>query len=74
MDFFMGLPLGTIVAISVTLYMIGGIIYRLYFSPIAKFPGPKLAGLTGWYEFYYDAILQGKYIFEIEKMHQLYGQ
>ena len=49
------------------------IIYRLYLSPIAKFPGRKLAALTLWYEFYYDVIKGGQYVWEIEKMHQKYG-
>jgi len=48
-------------------------IYRLYFSPIANFPGPKLAALTLWYEFYYDVIKKGRYTWEIEKMHEKYG-
>lgn len=29
-------------------YTIYGAIWRLYFSPIAHFPGPKLAALTLW--------------------------
>lgn len=57
-----------------TLYFIGLVIYRLYFSPIARFPGPKIAAATGWYEFYYDYWKNGKYIFEIEKMHKKYGK
>ena len=47
--------------------------YRLVFSPLAGFPGPKLAAMTGLYEFYFDFFRNGTYIFEIEKMHQRYG-
>lgn len=55
------------------LYSIGLLVYNLFFSPLAKFPGPKIAAATHWYEFYYDFWLNGKYIYEIEKMHQKYG-
>ncbi|KAF3020206.1 hypothetical protein E8E14_011129 [Neopestalotiopsis sp. 37M] len=49
------------------------ILHRLSFSPIAGFPGPKLAAASGWYEFYYDVLKPGMYIYEIEKMHEKYG-
>ena len=55
------------------LYVIGLIVHRLYFSPIAKFPGPKLAAATFWYEFYFDVVHPGQYTFQIRKMHQKYG-
>jgi hypothetical protein len=47
--------------------------YRLYFPPLAKFPGSRIAAATGWYEFYFDNWKNGKYIFEIERMHRVYG-
>ncbi|KAH8600962.1 cytochrome P450 [Bisporella sp. PMI_857] len=47
--------------------------YRLFLSPLAKFPGPKLAALTGWYETYFDCIKRGRFWVEIEKMHEQYG-
>ncbi|KAK4862903.1 hypothetical protein LT330_003036 [Penicillium expansum] len=47
--------------------------YRLWFSPLAHFPGPKLAALTMWYEFYYDSFLEGQYTFRIAEMHRKYG-
>lgn len=49
------------------------ILHRLLLSPIAGFPGPKLAAASGWYEFYYDVLKPGMYIYEIEKMHEKYG-
>ncbi|KAL4916020.1 cytochrome P450 [Aspergillus aurantiobrunneus] len=63
-------------AASVVLFFVYSVClatYRLFFSPLSKFPGPKLAAITSWYEFYYDVILPAKYIFEIERMHKIYG-
>lgn len=62
----------TVLGLS-AVYVISLVIYRLFFSPIAKFPGSKLAAVSGWYELYYDVIHKGKYLFEIEKMHDKYG-
>ncbi|KAK4118275.1 cytochrome P450 [Parathielavia appendiculata] len=63
-------------AVLVGAYFVYGLalaIYRLYLSPLSKFPGPKLAAATFWYEFYYDVWLGGKYIFHINQLHQKYG-
>ncbi|KAF5973498.1 trichodiene oxygenase [Fusarium bulbicola] len=49
------------------------IIYRLYLSPLAKIPGPKLAALTFFYEFYYDVIKRGKFLWKIQELHRQYG-
>lgn len=54
--------------------IIYGAVYRLILSPIAKFPGPKLAALTFWNEFYYDVVQQGQYTFKLEDYHQRYGK
>lgn len=48
-------------------------IYRLYFDPLSHIPGPKLSILTDLYEFYFDVVLGGKYLFQMEKWHQKYG-
>ena len=48
--------------------------YRLFFCKIAGFPGPRLAALTFWYEFYYDIYPhKHQYVFKIKELHEQYG-
>jgi hypothetical protein len=54
-------------------YTAATIIYRLFQSPYTAFPGPKLAATTYWYTFYYDAIKGGQYMYQIQKLHEKYG-
>lgn len=49
-------------------------IYRLVLSPIAKFPGPRLAAVSNWYEFYYDVIRKGHFTAHIQQLHKKYGE
>lgn len=38
----------TVLGVSYLLFLIGQGIWRIYFSPLSNFPGPKLAALTYW--------------------------
>ncbi|RYP76853.1 hypothetical protein DL769_003539 [Monosporascus sp. CRB-8-3] len=64
---------GIVIAASLFVYGAFLVIYRLYLSPIAKFPGPKLAAATDWYEFYYHIVKDGKFGKEVQRMHEKYG-
>jgi hypothetical protein len=54
---FTGLDLLSLSAALFGLYLLCLGIWRLYFHPLAGFPGPKLAALTLWYECYFDVFL-----------------
>lgn len=49
-------------------------VYRLYFHELARFPGPKLAALSKWYDFYYDVYLKGQFVFKLQELHDQYGK
>ena len=63
-----------VAAVGLTLWTLCGIVYRLYLSPIARFPGPWYAAVTLWYEFYWDAIKRGRYEWKIAELHEKYGK
>ncbi|CEJ56540.1 Putative CND5p [Penicillium brasilianum] len=45
---------------------------RIIFHPLRKIPGPKLAALTGWYEFYFDVVDNGTLVKHLPRIHQKY--
>ncbi|KAF9071654.1 cytochrome P450 [Rhodocollybia butyracea] len=58
----------------VTLFSLSALaLYRLFFHPLCRYPGPILAALTGWYEAYYDIVKRGGLVVEIERLHKLHG-
>lgn len=60
-------------SLALIVYLASLYLYRLFFHPLAKFPGPKLAALSNWYEFYYDVLLQGKFTTHLQELHKQYG-
>ena len=51
-------------------------LYRLYLHPLAKFPGPKFAAITEFWELYQDFFRkESGYLFlELDKLHGKYGR
>jgi hypothetical protein len=59
---------------SFLLYALGLLVYRLYLHPLAKFPGPKIAAVTSFYEGWFEIVRNGQYSVEISRLHDLYGE
>lgn len=64
----------TALAVGYLIYVIGLVVYRLYFHPLAKFPGPKYAAISRWHEFYYEVVKKGQFTFKVQELHKKYGQ
>ncbi|CZT14739.1 probable cytochrome P450 67 [Ramularia collo-cygni] len=56
---------------GLAIYALGVIVYRLYFHPLAKYPGPLVAKLTDLYSTYHA--LRGDRHLEFWRCHEKYG-
>lgn len=54
---------------SLFLYTASIAVYRRFFHPLAKIPGPFLPAVTKLYQSFYN----GRYYLQIEKLHEKYG-
>jgi hypothetical protein len=64
------MPLITIALFTLFLVFL---VHRLYFHPLAKFPGPKLAALTRWYCAWFDVVEGGTLLEHTSSLHEIYG-
>ncbi|KIP07977.1 hypothetical protein PHLGIDRAFT_105021 [Phlebiopsis gigantea 11061_1 CR5-6] len=48
-------------------------VYNLYFHPLAKFPGPKWAAVTGWWKTYVEVYKGESIIDKLFELHKIYG-
>ncbi|RDW65211.1 hypothetical protein BP5796_09903 [Coleophoma crateriformis] len=54
------------------LYRVGIIFYRLFFHPLAKFPGPKYLAASGLPHIYYNNV-KGEWYRQVKDLHDKYG-
>ncbi|EPE03911.1 isotrichodermin c-15 hydroxylase [Ophiostoma piceae UAMH 11346] len=57
--------------VACVFYTLSIIVYRLFFHPLAKYPGPVLAKITGCYALYHA--WKGDRHLEFYRLHQMYG-
>ena len=63
----------TLLIASATTYLVFIGVYRLFLHPLAKVPGPKLAAISGLYMAYYDLVMLGGMVEQLEVLHEKYG-
>lgn len=65
-----------VLLVVVVVYLVSLAIYRLYLHPLSRFPGPKLAALTNYWELYQDFFREesGYLFIELDNLHNKYGE
>jgi hypothetical protein len=69
-----GFSLLSAAIIGYILCVLGISLYRVFFHPLSKYPGPKLAAATVWYQAYYDVWMGGELAHQVKKLHKKYGK
>jgi hypothetical protein len=57
----------------VTLWTVVKSVYNLYFHPLAKFPGPRFAAASSWWQVYIEVITEQSLSLKLWELHSIYG-
>ena len=49
-------------------------VYNICFHPLARFPGPKLAAATGWWQVYVELVKGQPWSLKLVELHKVYGE
>ncbi|EKM57594.1 uncharacterized protein PHACADRAFT_206486 [Phanerochaete carnosa HHB-10118-sp] len=61
-------------AVLVCLYLLLKAVYNVYFHPLSRFPGPKLAAASLWWQAYLDLWENGSLSSKLAELHATYGE
>ena len=59
---------------SLALWVIGRWFYNIYFHPLARYPGPKLAAMSYWWQVYVEVIKKQSLSLKLQELHLVYGK
>ncbi|KAI1415050.1 cytochrome P450 [Hypoxylon sp. FL1857] len=63
---------GAAVLLLLSLFVLSRVLYRLFLSPLSKFPGPKFAAATKLYEAYH-VLIKNDWLENLKSLHNIYG-
>ena len=64
----------TLCLIALLTWIVQRTIYRLYFHPLAKFPGPVAAAATTQWKAYIEVLLQKSFCHVLKDLHDQHGE
>ncbi|KIP10238.1 hypothetical protein PHLGIDRAFT_115687 [Phlebiopsis gigantea 11061_1 CR5-6] len=69
----MSLDLAALFVCTTLLVAVLRALYNVYFHPLSRFPGPKLAAASFWWQTYVDLVEQKPWATELIELHGIYG-
>lgn len=54
-------------------WVVGETVYNVYFHPLSRFPGPKMAAATVWWKIHLELVKQESLALRLWELHAQYG-
>ena len=65
---------GTVLLPATALWLLATLVYRRYFHPLSKIPGPFLGSVSELYYFYWQYVRNGSLYLQLGRLTEKYGK